>query len=50
VTVVRTIFTNQPAFAALFRDSVVRWRYKPAEFEGKPVPARLAVGASFDRH
>jgi len=50
VTFVRTVSTTSAAFADIFRQAVVRWRYQPAELNGKPVPVRLAVSATFEHH
>jgi hypothetical protein len=50
VTFIRTVSSTNAAFTDVFRQAVVRWRYKPAEFNGKPIPVRMAVSSTFEHH
>ena len=50
VTYVRTISSTNAAFGDAFRQAVARWRYQPAELDGKPLPVRLAVSAALREH
>jgi outer membrane biosynthesis protein TonB len=46
---IRTISTSSDAFADALPEAVGRWRFRPAEVNGKPIPARLAVSVLAER-
>jgi hypothetical protein len=50
VTFLRTISTTNTAFAEVFRQVVVQWRYQPATLRGEPIPVILLVSAAFEHH
>ena len=50
VTFLRTVSTTNAAFADLFRQAVIQWRYQPATLHGEPIPVVLTVSAGFEHH
>ncbi len=50
VTFLRTLSTTNTAFADVFRQAVVQWRYQPATLHGEPIPVVLTVSAGFEHH
>jgi Gram-negative bacterial TonB protein C-terminal len=50
VTFLRTVSTTSTAFAEVFRQAVVQWRYQPATLHGEPIPVILTISAGFEHH
>jgi len=46
---VRVLHSDEPAFEKTALDTVKRWKFKPAEKNGHPVPVQVTVEMKFQR-
>jgi protein TonB len=46
---VRVLYSDEPAFEKTAVDTVKKWRFRPAEEDGHPVPVQVTVEMKFQR-
>ena len=46
---VRVVHSDEPAFEKTAVETVKKWKFKPAEKDGHPVPVRVSVEMKFQR-
>ena len=46
---VRVVHSDEPAFEKTAVDTVKKWRFRPAEKDGRPVPVQVTVEMKFQR-